>query len=150
MSSNLIKSLPNGLFALKNLKLLDISNNKIGSDGHGYITEAIAEAHSLVELRASGNMIVSLPSSIGDLKNLEVIDLRDNRISELPDRFGCMSKLLKLNLDQNQLKDVPICIGNLTRLMELSMAKNQIKQIQNDCLANLESLVMLDLHQNML
>lgn len=93
--------MPNGLFSLKNLKLLDISNNKIGSDGQGYISEAIAEAHSLVELRASGNMIVNLPSSIGDLKNLEVIDLRDNRIVDLPDRFGCIAKLLKLNLDQN-------------------------------------------------
>lgn len=30
------------------------------------------------------------------------------------------------------------------------MAKNQIQQIKNDCLSNLESLVMLDLHQNML
>ena len=129
-NTNLIKSLPNALFSLKNLKLLDVSNNKIGSDGKGFISEAIAECHSLVEFRANGNMIVNLPQSIGDLKNLEVIDLRDNRILELPDRFGCLTRVLKLNLDGNQLKEIPICIGNLTTLTDLSMAKNQIKIVK--------------------
>jgi|LauGreDrversion4_2_1035121.scaffolds.fasta_scaffold1340880_1 Leucine-rich repeat (LRR) protein len=84
LNSNLLKSLPNGIFQLTNLKFLDISNNKIGSEGNGYLSEAIANASALVELRASSNMIVQLPESIGELKNLEVLDLRDNRIEVLP------------------------------------------------------------------
>jgi Leucine-rich repeat (LRR) protein len=44
LNSNLLKSLPNGIFQLKNLKFLDISNNKIGSEGNGYLSEAIANA----------------------------------------------------------------------------------------------------------
>lgn len=84
LSSNLLKQLPNSLFTLANLKFLDISNNKIGSDGNGYLSEAIASATALVELRASSNMIVTLPESIGELRNLEVLDLRENRIEILP------------------------------------------------------------------
>jgi Leucine-rich repeat (LRR) protein len=58
---------------------------------------------SLVELRASANQIAALPDSIGNLKNLEVIDLRDNKIEQLPSAFGHLRKLLKLNLDHNML-----------------------------------------------
>ena len=84
---------------MANLKFLDISNNKIGSDGNGCISEAIASATALVEFRASSNLIFTLPESIGELRNLEVLDLRDNRIEKLPVRFGLLRKLLKLNLD---------------------------------------------------
>ena len=55
----------------------------------------------LVEFHASGNMLTSLPQSIGDLKHLEILDLKDNKISSLPEKFGGLGKLLKLNLDGN-------------------------------------------------
>jgi Leucine-rich repeat (LRR) protein len=143
---------PNGLWCLKNLKFLDLSNNKIGSqkiDG-SYISEAIAECEQLVEFHASGNMLTSLPESIGELRFLEVLDLKDNRINMFPDKFGCLERLLKLNLDGNCLQSVPVCIGNLHTLSELSLAKNQIKIIEQDCLVRLRNLVMLSLHQNQL
>lgn len=108
MGTNKLKSLPNSLFSLKNLKFLDISFNQIGCEGNGYLSEAIAEASHLVELRAGGNMIITLPESIGDLKQLEVLDLRENRIQSLPERFGLLQRLSKLNLDGNQLQEVPI------------------------------------------
>jgi Leucine-rich repeat (LRR) protein len=54
-----------------------------------------------VEFHVSGNMLTHLPESIGDLVNLEILDLKDNKIRELPVRLGCLSKLLKLNLDSN-------------------------------------------------
>jgi len=146
----MLTSIPNGLFALQNLKFLDISNNKLGSvkELGGYLSEAIAKAQALVEFHASGNFLTHLPQSIGDLSNLEVLDLHNNKLVELPDRFGCLSKLLKLNLDENQLTEIPASIGNLERLSNLSIAKNQLKLVQNDCLCELDELVMLDLHQN--
>ena len=116
MSSNLLKQIPNSLFTLTNLKFLDISNNKIGTDGGGCLSEALASATALVELRASSNMIQMLPESIGELRNLEVLDLRDNKIQQLPVRFGLLRKLLKLNLDQNQLKEIGLEFSNLLTL----------------------------------
>ena len=99
MNTNLLRQVPNSLYTLANLKFLDISNNKIGMDGNGCISEAIASATALVEFRASSNMISNLPESFGELRNLEVLDLRDNRIEKLPVRFGLLRKLLRLNLD---------------------------------------------------
>ena len=43
---------------------------------------------------------------------------------------------------------VPASIGNLSLLRDLSIAKNKLTDVENDCLSNLTSLVMLDLHQN--
>ena len=105
LNSNQLISIPNGLWNLKNLKFLDISNNKLGSEKveGGYISEAIAEAELLVEFHASGNLLTSLPESIGDLKHLEILDLKDNKIRSLPEKFGQLEKLLKLNLDGNAL-----------------------------------------------
>ena len=73
---------------MKSLKFLDLSNNQIGKqaiDG-GYLSESIAEAESLVEFHASGNMLTCLPESIGELKHLEVLDLKGNKINSLPDK----------------------------------------------------------------
>ena len=95
-------------------------------------------------------MLTFLPESIGDLRYLEVLDLKDNRIIALPDKFGCLERLLKLNLDGNCLQTVPDSLGNLQTLSELSLAKNQIKHIEQDCLTRLCNLVMLSLHQNQL
>lgn len=98
-------SIPNGLFAIANLKFLDLSNNLLGTSKQvgSYLSEGIGAAQALVEFHASGNSLTSLPESIGELPNLEILDLKDNKIQSLPQKFGCLSKLLKLNLDGNQL-----------------------------------------------
>ena len=72
-------------------------------------------------------MLTHLPESIGDLANLEVLNLADNKIVEIPTRFGCLDKLLKLNLDGNQLTVIPSCMGNLRTLSDLSIAKNFVQ-----------------------
>jgi Leucine-rich repeat (LRR) protein len=91
-----------------------------------------------------------LPETICDLKNLEVLDLRDNKIEGLSAQFGNLRKLIKLNLDQNNLLQVPSTLGNLRSLQDLSLAKNRISEIEGDCLSWLSNLVMLDLHENKL
>ena len=45
--------------------------------------------------------MTSLPESLGDLQNLEVLDLKDNKLVSLPHRLGLLSKVIKLNLDGN-------------------------------------------------
>ena len=88
-----------------------------------------------------------MPQSIGDLANLEILDVKDNKLMVLPERIGLLGdRLLKLNLDGNMLKVIPAAIGNLTRLSDLSIAKNKLESVEGDCLTNLSALVMLDLH----
>ena len=61
-NTNQIPQIPGPIFALPCLKLLDISYNQI----RGCFPESVGLAHTLVELRASGNQITHLPESIGD------------------------------------------------------------------------------------
>ena len=79
-----------------------------------------------------------------------MVDLRDNKVERLPQNFGNLRKLLKLNLDQNCLRVIQATFGNLRTLSDLSLAKNQISLIEEDCLCWLNSLVLLDLHENKL
>lgn len=104
--------------------------------------------HSICELRASGNQIQTLPNI--EMDNLENLDLKSNKILELPACLGGLAKIRKIVLDDNQVQVIPGFFGSFSNLSELSMAKNRISQIQDDALANLANLVMLDLHQNQL
>lgn len=82
LNQNEILAVPNSLWSLKNLKFLDLSNNKIGTEKceGGYLSEAIAECEQLVEFHCSGNRLTSLPENLGELKYLEILDLKDNKI----------------------------------------------------------------------
>lgn len=138
------------MFAMPALKFLDLSHNLLGSSRDSYLSEAIGQAQTLVELHLAGNQLDQLPESIGDLSNLEVLNLKDNKLRSLPHRFGMLEKLFKLNLDGNQLTVVQATLGSLTLLRDLSIGCNKLQSVQEDCLCNLSNLVMLDLHQNQL
>mmetsp|Transcript_13221 Transcript_13221/g.18139 ORF Transcript_13221/g.18139 Transcript_13221/m.18139 type:complete len:136 (+) Transcript_13221:146-553(+) len=55
-NSNKLTAIPDTLWTLENLKFLDISNNKIT-----HLSEGIGKAAALVELRVSGNLLITLP-----------------------------------------------------------------------------------------
>ena len=49
-----------------------------------YLSEAIGQCQTLVELHLAGNQLTQLPESIGDLVNLEILDVKDNKLVALP------------------------------------------------------------------
>ena len=104
-NTNKLTTIPNGLFVIPTLKFLDVSNNLLGTKTvpNSYLSEAIGQCQSLVELHLAGNQLNHLPESIGDLANLELLDLKDNKLLQLPQRIGLLDKLFKLNLDGNEL-----------------------------------------------
>ena len=83
-----------------------------------------------------------------EMDNLENLDLKGNKIAELPACFGALSKLRKIVLDDNLITVISGFFGSFSDLCDLSIAKNKLSSIQDDALANLSNLVMLDLHQN--
>lgn len=109
--------IPDSLFQLDNLKLLDVSNNKLIS-----LPEMIN--HSICEFRASGNQIEGLPNI--EMDSLENLDLKGNKIKELPACFGGLVRLRKLVLDENMLQVVPGFFGKFELLSDLSIAKNKL------------------------
>ncbi len=86
LNTNKLSSVPNSLFSLPTLKFLDLSHNQFGSTKvpNSYLSEAIGSCQSLVEFHIAGNELTQLPESIGDLPNLEILDLKDNKLQVLP------------------------------------------------------------------
>jgi len=70
----------------------------------------------------------SIPSKIGDLKNLERIYLSRNQfIGEIPSEIGYLTNSISQNLSDNQLTgEIPFEFGNLTNLRYLRLDDNQL------------------------
>ena len=75
--------------------------------------------HNLRKLNLGRNFIDSIPPEIGTLTNLEELDLRRNRIRIVPAEIGRLTNLKRLNLSRNPILDLPDEMGNLVNLEEL-------------------------------
>jgi Leucine-rich repeat (LRR) protein len=94
----------------------------------------------------------ALPSSVGDLVNLEVLSLGQNQLSgSIPSSLGNLTKLRDLLIADNQLVgSIPSSVGNLVNLEELILSGNQLSGSIPSSLANLTNLINLTLYINQL
>lgn len=67
-----------------------------------------------------------MPSEIGDLQELETLDVSMNKLMSLPDRLHRCLSLQNLTADHNLLSHVPRQLCWLHRLNQLSMAANRL------------------------
>ena len=69
----------------------------------------IGMLHKLVQLRLHTNLLKSLPTSLTELTNLELLTLRDNEIGEkkAPEFLSSLHKLKTLTLGKNKMKKLP-------------------------------------------
>ena len=75
------------------------------------------------------NRIKEIPKEIGQLHNLQKLDLSDNQISEIPKEIGHSQNLQELDLSVNQIKEIPKEIGQLQNLQILNLYNNEIREI---------------------
>lgn len=115
-----------GLFDLKDLNKLDLSNNLLKE-----IPESINRLRNLAFLSLRSNHLKKIPDSIGDLKNLKILDLSSNDIDQLPFSLGTISSLQILNLERNKLKTIPNSLMRLENLRELYLGSNNIISLPN-------------------
>ncbi len=94
----------------------------------------------------------NIPSSIGNLTNLENLDLRWNELSgEIPESIGDLVNLDKLYLNDNQIEGcIPPEIGNLITLRFLYLGNNQLEGCIPSEIGNLEGIMRLRLRNNRL
>ena len=93
-----VKSIPNDILKLKNLKKLYFINCKFEE----------------------------FPKIIFELENLEFLGIDCCNLKEIPIRIAKLKKLKQLNLYNNRLTTLPVCIGELSKLRWLGINGNLI------------------------
>lgn len=140
-----LDKLPITFGALKNLKVLDISNSKIG-----YLPESIYNLKSLHAFIARGATISSIPYDFVELDSLKLIDISN---ANFTDRYYCIYLLSKLsNLDSLDISGLglnylPNELCELKNLKYLNLENNYLKELPRN-FSNLQSLTSLDLSGN--
>ncbi|KAG7976432.1 hypothetical protein I3843_06G148600 [Carya illinoinensis] len=167
-------SLPDDLFRLQNLEIIDISSNDfVGpinggmcalsssirvlnfSDNHftGGIPKDLANCTSLHHLSFHGNYLSeSLSDGVFQLQNLRELHIQDNSLSgPLKKGVANLSKLEKLDISSNFFSRIlPDAFGSLTRLEQFSASSNQFMGRLPILTVNSPSLQMLILKNNSL
>jgi len=124
ISNNQISNIPEGIEELTSLKILDASSNQLTT-----FQKKITELPLLTDLNLSDNQIKDeIPSCIGNLVNLRVLNLEGNNFSgAIPGTIGRIEKLVTLNLANNILEEsVPSILGVLTNLRYINLSHNNL------------------------
>ncbi|MFK5983785.1 MAG: Two component regulator three Y domain protein [Flavobacteriaceae bacterium] len=96
------------------------------------------------------NMEGKLPSSLSQLKYLEVLELSFNKLEgSIPSELGKLNKLKILAFNGNNLTgEIPSSIGNLFSLNQLHLSSNQLSGKIPQSVTNLEYLEILNVFDN--
>ena len=116
---------------------LDLSNFDIGE-----LPDELFECIDLTKIGAMGCKLISLPSKISALANLQYLYVSNNQLSQLPSEIGALTNLQELRVSNNQLSQLPSEIGALANLQYLNVSNNQLTQLPSEigALANLQYL----------
>ena len=123
---------------LNSIKELDLSEKGLTN------ISDIDSFKELTKLNLSGNVTISDISALGNLTNLEQLDLGGNNISDIS-VLGNLTNLEQLDLGRNYI-DYIGALGGLTNLQTLDLSVNFISDI--GALGNLTNLQTLDLSDN--
>ncbi|EOA12852.1 hypothetical protein CARUB_v10025821mg [Capsella rubella] len=106
---------------------------------------------SVVSLNLSNlNLGGEISPAIGDLKNLQSVDLVGNKLAgQIPDEIGNCASLIYLDLSDNLLYgDIPFSISKLKQLETLNLKNNQLTGPVPATLTQIPNLRRLDLAGN--
>jgi internalin A len=73
------------------------------------------------------NYLTALPDWLGQLTNLQSLDLSRNKLADLPEWLGQLTNLQSLNLGHNNFTALPGWMGQLTNLQSLDLSGNHLK-----------------------
>lgn len=129
--------------AMPSLMVLTITNTPIMA-----IDGTIGALSQLTKLVISLNfLLTSLPEEMGDLENLEDLEISYNSIAEFPEFLSKLQKLKRLRLSGNELHHVPDFIHRIYSIETIDLDENHIR-IVPDALLKLANLRRLNLENN--
>ena len=145
--------LENGIFdvitQIKSLRNLHLGENELSKD----IPESIGQLSNLETLDLHGNKIAMLPTSIKGLTALRVFNVSRNRLSDLRiEAIASLPLLVELSASNNALTGAlfPTTLTTLPRLQVLEVANNSIAALSFSTNLDLPALQRLDVSRNRL
>lgn len=123
---NKLTDLPLTLKNLSNLTVVKIEYNKLEHFPTSLCDENLKH---LAEIHAKNNSIQDIPSTIGKLLALKVLDLTENNITDVPGELGDCNRLKEVHLKGNKLSD-----RKLLKLVEQGKMKQIIDYIRGHCI----------------
>ena len=117
-----LRALSNALFTYTFLDKLFINHNKLSK-----LPSSIGKLKLLSLLDASNNALTELPAELGMLTNLRHLHLFDNQIAEFPAELGTLYQLETLGIEGNPLPD------SLKQIMVKEGTKALITYLRENC-----------------
>jgi len=118
----------------------------------GRLSPALGNLSQLKELDMRGDnstevLVDSIPSSLGNLQELESLNLAYNKLTgPIPASLGNLAKLTEMHLEYNLLGGaIPSSLGNLIKLQTLNLSQNQMTGHIPAELGNLAEAVTINL-----
>ncbi|KAG7125108.1 Glucose-repressible alcohol dehydrogenase transcriptional effector like protein [Verticillium longisporum] len=99
------------------------------------LTPALFAYTFLSELYIASNKISHLPASIGQLRQLRLLEASYNQIEILPPELGMCTYMKELLLFNNQIKVLPFELGSMHLLEQLGLEGNPLDATQKSTLA---------------
>lgn len=109
------------------------------------------ENNTITELRLMFNNIKGeLPETIGNLKNLRILEMSFNKINgDLPTTLRNLNKLEVLAFNGNEITGtIPASIGEISNLKQLHLSSNKLTGSVPDSMNNLSELEVFNVFDN--
>lgn len=116
------KTLPFGLITLYTLEWLVVWKSPLTT-----IHNDLWRLQNLKVIELTCNKIKAIPSSIGKMAHLERLNLDNNQITSVPKSLGKCPKLLEVDLSRNKLEAFPS--EGFQKLEWLDISKNKIRNL---------------------
>jgi RocCOR-like putative regulator of kinase activity/DAPkinase-like Roc (Ras of Complex) protein/Leucine Rich Repeat (LRR) protein len=91
--------------------------------------------------------LIELPESLGQLTQLQQLNLYDNQLRSVPEWLSQLTQLQRLDLSSNQVRVLPESLGQLTQVQSLDLSFNQLTGLP-ESLGQLKQLQSLELFHN--
>lgn len=129
-----MKRLPDALFTLANIQLLNIANNpQITSDNFYEDLDKLAKGSgkgALQMLYLTNNKLKKLPESFSNFKKLGKLDCSNNQLTEIP-ALGSDINLVQLTMDHNKIKEIPDNFCGYEDVETFSFSNNELTELPN-------------------
>ena len=118
-----------------------------GSQDYKTLPPEMAKLTKLKVLKMYGCGIQKLSPVIGELKNLEVLELGSNYLKSLPPEICKLTKLRELSIMRNELTELPADFGNMASLVQVDLSNNKLVSLPSSFYL-LNNLLVLNLQFN--